>query len=224
MGRKPWTTPDQRKWLEALIPAFLEGQENHTARAFYSKVYDDWAQAFPPSQPSDAEVQKAGGVEQAVWAQRKAQDNVSKDLTKGTKNTHILVQRLFQWFHNATRQSNATTKSAVIPVKKTTKLPAAWQAYSSLFYQSKLKILVDNAWEAYNAQARKEDSEAATESTGDTKSKSVYLTEARKSARLDSRSRTRSCRLSTKRRHPQFERRSKSIARASSRRNRRALK
>ena len=140
------------------------------ARVFYSKVYDDWAQVFPPSQPSDAEVQKAGGVEQAVWAQRKAQDNVSKDLTKGTKNTHILVQQLFQWFHNATRQSNATTKSAVIPVKKTTKLPAAWQAYSSLFYQSKLKILVDNAWEAYNAQARKEDSEAATESTGDTKS------------------------------------------------------
>ena len=80
------------------------------------------------------------------------------------------MQRIFQWFHNATRQSTATTKDAVIPVKKTTKLPAAWQAYSTLFYQSKLKVLVDNAWAAYNAQVKQEDSNNPTESTSDTES------------------------------------------------------
>ena len=63
-----------------------------------------------------------------------------------------------------------TTKSAVIPVKRTTKLPAAWQAYSRLYHQSKLKALVDNAWEVYKAQVKKEDNDALTESAGDTES------------------------------------------------------
>ena len=37
----------------------------------------------------------------------------------------------------------------VIPVKKTSKLPALWQAYSTLYYQSKLKPLVEKAWTSY---------------------------------------------------------------------------
>ena len=52
-------------------------------------------------------------------------------------------------------------------MKKTTKLPAAWQAYSTLFYKSKLKVLVDNTWGAYKTQLKKEEGEAPTESTGD---------------------------------------------------------
>ena len=55
-------------------------------------------------------------------------------------------------------------------MKRTTKLPAAWQAYSTLFYQSKLKVLVDKAWEAYRAQVKKEDEEASTESTDNAES------------------------------------------------------
>jgi len=89
---------------------------------------------------------------------------------EGQQYAHLLMQRIYQWFHNSTRQSNATTKSAVIPVKRTTKLPAAWQAYSTLFYQSKLKPLVDNAWEAYKAQVKKESDDSPTESVGDTES------------------------------------------------------
>lgn len=92
MGQRRWTTPEQRTWLEALIPAFLEGQESRSTTAFYSKVYDDWAKAFPPSQPSEAMVQKARGVELAVRAQRTAQDNVSNNLTKDTEILTLLCR------------------------------------------------------------------------------------------------------------------------------------
>ena len=37
----------------------------------------------------------------------------------------------------------------VIPVKKTTKVLALWQAYSTLYYQSKHKPLVESAWTSY---------------------------------------------------------------------------
>jgi len=57
-------------------------------------------------------------------------------------------QRLKQWFHNNTRESLGN-KDAVIPVKKTMKVPALWQAYSTLYYQSKLKPLVESAWTSY---------------------------------------------------------------------------
>jgi len=72
-----------------------------------------------------------------------------------------LYQRLKQWFHNNTHQSLLASKDAVIPVKKPTKIPAPWQAYSTLYYQLKLKVLVDNAWSFYVANVKKENAEAS---------------------------------------------------------------
>jgi len=37
----------------------------------------------------------------------------------------------------------------VIQIKKSTRLPVLWQAYSTLYYQSKLKPLVDDAYNKY---------------------------------------------------------------------------
>ena len=54
-------------------------------KAFYPKVYEDWGKEFQPSQPTEAEVQKAGSAEQAKWTQKKAQENVSKDVMKDNR-------------------------------------------------------------------------------------------------------------------------------------------
>jgi len=82
MPKKQWTTPNQRKWLEALLPDFVEAQENGSTRVFYQKVYEDWRKEFQPTQPTEAEVQKVGSAEQAKWVQKRAQENVSEDVTK----------------------------------------------------------------------------------------------------------------------------------------------
>lgn len=37
----------------------------------------------------------------------------------------------------------------VIQIKKSTRLPVLWQAYSTLYYQSKLKPLVDDTYNKY---------------------------------------------------------------------------
>ena len=78
MARKHWTTPNQRKWLEALLPVFVEAQEKGTVKAFYPQVYEDWEKEFPYPEPTDAETQKAGSIEQAKRAQKRTQDNVSE--------------------------------------------------------------------------------------------------------------------------------------------------
>jgi len=88
MGRRRWTTPDQRKWLEPLIPAFLEAQENGCTKVFYPKVYEDWEKAFPPSKPTEAQIKEAGGEEQAKCKLKEFQDAVSERTTKETKCSH----------------------------------------------------------------------------------------------------------------------------------------
>jgi hypothetical protein len=59
-------------------------------------------------------------------------------------------QRIFHWFHNNTRPTSALSKSKqnVIPVKKSGKRPAAWQAYQKIYWE-KLKPLVDEAFNAH---------------------------------------------------------------------------
>ena len=58
------------------------------------------------------------------------------------------LQRIAQWFHNTTRPSTASTRN-VIKIKTLNKLPAEWQAYQTLYYEQKLKALVDSRYKAY---------------------------------------------------------------------------
>ena len=59
-------------------------------------------------------------------------------------------QRLFHWFHNNTRPNSALSKSKqyVIPVRKSGKRLAAWQAYQKKYWE-KLKPIVDEAFSAH---------------------------------------------------------------------------
>lgn len=60
----------------------------------------------------------------------------------------FLTKRLFHWFHNNTRPNSALSKQDVIPVKKSAKRLAVWQAYQKIYWV-KLKPIVDEAYKAH---------------------------------------------------------------------------
>lgn len=67
-------------------------------------------------------------------------------------NDWPFIQRVFYWFHNHTRgSSSGTGKRGVLKLQTKTKLLQPWQAYQSLFYRSKLKPIIDQAWEDYKS-------------------------------------------------------------------------
>jgi hypothetical protein len=54
------------------------------------------------------------------------------------------------WFHNHTRATTSGTGTrGILDLKGKRRLAAPWQAYQNLFYESKLKALVETAWEEY---------------------------------------------------------------------------
>ncbi|KAH9955191.1 hypothetical protein BGW80DRAFT_1566314 [Lactifluus volemus] len=55
MGKRQWTTPEQRTWLEALVPA--------------------WYEKWPTAAPSDEEIKAEGSAEKALASKRKATDS-----------------------------------------------------------------------------------------------------------------------------------------------------
>ena len=57
---------------------------------------------------------------------------------------------MFYWFHNNTRtSSSASRKRSLLKINVKSKTLRAWQAYQSLYYQTKLKPIVDAAYKAY---------------------------------------------------------------------------
>ena len=81
MGKRRWTTPDQRKWLEAHIPEFVQAQkEKTTSSIFFPDVHRAWQEQWPIGLPTPEEVQEAGG-DNAVALTRK---------TKATEEVSVL--------------------------------------------------------------------------------------------------------------------------------------
>lgn len=78
MGKKQWTTPDQRTWLEALIPAFLHAQRNSQTKPFLDGTYNKWHKKWPAEVPTEDEVKAAGGdVNRALACNQKNEERVS---------------------------------------------------------------------------------------------------------------------------------------------------
>lgn len=66
---------------------------------------------------------------------------------QGTEQLLTYVQkRLAQWFHNTTRAQSAGGKRGVIKINKNARLVPAWQTYVNLYYEEKLKALVEKAY------------------------------------------------------------------------------
>ena len=151
MPKQRWTTGEQRIWLEERIPAFLEAQQADTlANVFFPDLYDEWPKLYPTQPPTAEELEKAGGnLEKANKQGKKKMENVSFQYIIIKRCGHLLIyiqKRLAQWFHNITCAQSAGGKRGVIKIKKTTRLVPAWQTYINLYYDEKLKPLVEKAY------------------------------------------------------------------------------
>jgi len=76
MTQKSWTTPEQAEWLKAHCKNFAEAEANNSTKAFYDEIYVSWLKAWPNPEPTAAEVEAAGGQEQAVKKKLVWQDNM----------------------------------------------------------------------------------------------------------------------------------------------------
>jgi hypothetical protein len=78
MGKKQWTTSDQRTWLEALIPAFLHAQRDKKTKSFLDGAYNKWHKKWPATVPTEDEVKATGGnIDRALACNQKAEEKVS---------------------------------------------------------------------------------------------------------------------------------------------------
>jgi hypothetical protein len=77
MGKKRWTTPEQRTWLEELIPAFVQAQQDKTVRLFLTDTSEKWNHEWPIPTLTAEEVQRAKGNPERILAKkRKEMENV----------------------------------------------------------------------------------------------------------------------------------------------------
>jgi hypothetical protein len=67
MGKRRWTTTEQRDWLEARIPAFAEAQQTKTAGStFFPDIHKAWRESWPVPAPTDDEIRQWGSAEIAT--------------------------------------------------------------------------------------------------------------------------------------------------------------
>jgi hypothetical protein len=77
MGNRHWTTEEQRVWLEARIPAFVQAQQDKASGKFIEDTYKVWQEKWPTPAPTEDEIKGAGGsAEKALAGQNKAMGNV----------------------------------------------------------------------------------------------------------------------------------------------------
>ena len=78
MGKRRWTTTDQRKWLEALIPAFIKAQDDKTTSSiFFPETHKAWQDRWPTESPTEQEIKDAKGDEvKALTIKTKATEDV----------------------------------------------------------------------------------------------------------------------------------------------------
>lgn len=77
MGKKPWTTVEQRGWLEALVPAFIQAQEDKTTGVFFEDTFKEWHKKWLSPEPTEDEIKAAAGsTDKALAVKHKAAENV----------------------------------------------------------------------------------------------------------------------------------------------------
>jgi hypothetical protein len=77
MTRKPWTTDQQKEWLEARLATFREAQHaKTTATVFFPQNQKAFKEEWPVEPPTEKEIVDAGSIEKATANKNKALDTV----------------------------------------------------------------------------------------------------------------------------------------------------
>ena len=149
MGKKRWTTVEQRAWLEAHIPAFTEAQQQKTAATkFFPETHKAWRELWPTPTPTQADISKWETEENAhIQLTKKAAEVSFNEVMR--KCADFLLKRIVSWYHNNTRVTSSSTGTrATLKLGVNTKLLVGWQAYQHLYYES-FKAEIDEAYKSY---------------------------------------------------------------------------
>lgn len=97
MARGQWTTPPQRTWLEALVPAFVKAQQDKTTSTlFFPQLHKDYQALWPVESPTPAELIEAGGDEvKSMAKKKKAIENVSVNWAAHVSNLTYSLSSVF---------------------------------------------------------------------------------------------------------------------------------
>jgi hypothetical protein len=77
MGKKQWTTPDQRTWLQARISTFTTAQVNRSTATFFESTYRGWHKKWPTPAPTEKDIDDAkGDLERARATLQKKMEEV----------------------------------------------------------------------------------------------------------------------------------------------------
>lgn len=52
-GKRKWTTPEQKAWMEARMDGYMEAKSRGSFVRFWPAFYRDWFEAFPAPEPTD---------------------------------------------------------------------------------------------------------------------------------------------------------------------------
>jgi hypothetical protein len=71
MGKKRWTTTEQRTWLEELIPMFIQAQQDKTVRLFLADTREKWLEKWPIPPLTAEEAQRAKGNPEKILVKKR---------------------------------------------------------------------------------------------------------------------------------------------------------
>ena len=154
MTRSPWTSEDQRQWLDSRKTEYLTANINKTAtKEFFPTVFKEFWEKWPVPAVTQDEIQEAdGSIELATKRKRDKYDKVWASLNEWHNNWLRKFQRIREWFHNNKRQLNSGGGTSLLKVSAPPKMLHPWQAYQALTYESKWKTEVDKEWKEYKNQ------------------------------------------------------------------------
>jgi hypothetical protein len=80
MPRSPWTSNDQKQWLESRKTEYLAANQNKTAtKEFFPAVFKDFREKWPVPPVTEEEIKEAeGSIELATKKKREKYDKVRK--------------------------------------------------------------------------------------------------------------------------------------------------
>jgi len=145
-GRKGWTTEEQIAYLESQKASYLAAQSTKKLSEFWPPVEEEWFTQWPTTLTKE-------DIEEGKTIADVQNETKTVRITNIAFEIYLLLihQRLAQWFNNHTRATssgNRRRKLLDLSAKKTKKRQS-WQAYSRLYWETKLKEKVQDKWVAY---------------------------------------------------------------------------
>ncbi|KAI0055673.1 hypothetical protein BV25DRAFT_1815268 [Artomyces pyxidatus] len=135
-----WATAEQLEWMRSRIPDYRTAQGQRKVKEFWPVLFSAWFGQWPET------------------------DDLGKDACKGMPDQRTVsfaitskYVRLKQWYNNHSRATSGLAGGAsrgrvLNLIGKPTRKRADYQVYQKLYWEDKLKIPIEAAWDKYLAE------------------------------------------------------------------------